>query len=108
MVSWLSVLLLTLLQAAYAVDVHLAIDPSELSVGQAGSARVIVVGGQADSPPVIRDTGTVRFSYVGSSSRTQMTNQGISSYTQYNYQIIPLEVGQFEIGPVLVAVAGAR
>jgi hypothetical protein len=96
------------LQVAAGAEAYLAVEPKRLSVGQAAQARVILMGDQADSPPVIADSVSVRASYVGSSSRSQMTPEGLSRYTQYNYQIIPLAAGEFEIGPVSLWVNGVR
>lgn len=107
MVAFWALVWCLLVQSAAGAEAYLSVEPRQLRVGQIAQARVVLTDAKADSPPVIPDSISLRASYVGSSSRSQMTPQGLSGYTHYNYRIIPLSVGEFELGPVSVQVNGA-
>jgi hypothetical protein len=106
-VAFLAVLWCVLMHPALGAEAYLSVEPKELRVGQIAQARVVLTDAKADNPPSIPDSLNVRASYVGSSSRNQMTPQGLSGYTQYNYRIIPLAAGDFQVGPVSIQVNGS-
>ncbi len=102
---WVGVLLLGLLGSpAWAANVSLSLGVSELEVGQSTTITVVVVGEQPLSTPAFEPIDGVDIRYEGRRSEFSSTpSTGIVRTYRFHYALNPREVGEFEIGPVDVA-----
>ena len=98
---------LWLLVSAWGAQVQLRVEPSELIIGQAGTAAVVVVtGGRGDAralqdraPRLATDEG-VAVEVRGSRQQYMNRNDQIMRIHEYQYRITALEEGSWQVGPV--------
>lgn len=102
MVIWL-----WLVAVAGAVQLVLRAEPDELSAGQSGVVRVVVIAGDrtdptADTrrPPPVPVQRGLQIGYSGQMSQFRSVNGRITQIQQFEYRVTALEPGTWTVGPV--------
>ncbi len=96
--------LLGVWQAAHAVHVRMELEPDALQMGESAELSVVIQTTDEPAEPEIPDVPGLRIgspSVQFSFSRT--TIDGVSEqrrFTTYRYTVIPLQPGEYEIGPL--------
>src|SRR5688572_24548285 len=94
----------TAAQAQVAVQPRL--EPSRLSVGQAATLEVRIVGTQDAGMPAIDVPDGVRMEYRGQSTQVSIVNGAVSSTLTHSFLVVPQRAGTFALGPVRVEAGG--
>jgi len=84
------------------IDFQIAVDKVKVSLGRGIQLSLIFDGAQDIPLPRLSDIDGFDMHYVGPSSRTSIINGRVSSSITYNFRLLALEVGQFDIGPFTV------
>lgn len=99
-------LLLSLLPAALAARLDLAMDTAELQPGQTVSLQVQLVDGQARGLPDLQLPDGLEARYTGQSSSTVVVNFDTTRIVRYSYAITARRPGTYRVGPARMTVGG--
>ncbi|MBT3223681.1 MAG: hypothetical protein HN348_31805, partial [Proteobacteria bacterium] len=91
---------------AFAARAQLMVDTRTLEVGQRAQMHIIVVDGTSRSVPRVEvpDGFSARFSQQ--STRTSSNLAGVTRITEYQFSLLALHEGVFELGPFQLEVDG--
>ncbi len=86
---------------AYAKDINFeaALSKNKVSLGKSVELNLNFPDKDAKAPD-LPDREGLRVSYAGSATRMSVINGQVSSSVTYSYQLTPLKVGVFNIGPI--------
>ena len=90
------------------VSVDATVDSPDVVYNQAFILTITVNGAQNVSPPGLYDLDGFEASYLGPSTQVSFVNGRVSSSVSHRYRVVPLRVGDFQLGPFAVEVEGQR
>ncbi|MBF0515790.1 MAG: protein BatD [Nitrospirae bacterium] len=98
----LSVLLIMSVMNAWAsaVSFEIAIDKTNLSIGEGAQLSLIVNGDRGAPQPPTPQLDGFSVNYSGAATRMSIINGAASTSVTYNYFIVPMKAGEFKIGPL--------
>jgi hypothetical protein len=102
-----AVLLLAFAGAAAAASIEAEIDRNEATL-EHRLVLTLTVSGAANAEPILPDLAAFEVHPAGQSKQWNFINGRASSSVTYSYVLIPLETGEFVIGPAAVEVDGER
>ncbi len=97
-----------LLPAALAAQLQLTIADDTLTVGQTVDVQLQLVDGQHRGVPPLSGGRGVKLSFRGQGQSTVVRNFQSTRIVRYSYQLIAVEPGQWQVGPVELEVDGER
>ena len=83
-----------------------SIERDEVSVGNPVYMYLSFLGDNNVSRPEISQVEGVRIQYIGPSSKTKITNGNVSKSITHTYLIIPMNEGEYKLGPYEIAFEG--
>ena len=107
--SWVLALLAMLLAgraAAADISVDATVESNDVVFNEAFIFTITVNGAQNVSPPALYDLDGFEASYLGPSTQIALVNGHMSASVSHRYRVVPLRVGEFELGPFAVEVQG--
>ena len=107
-VRLLAFVLLLAPAAGAEVTVRATVDPAQVRVGESAAFAVEVDGGQNAPVPEIPPVDGLTVRYVGPETQVSIVNGHVTQSVTYRFSIVAARPGAFTIGPVGVAVGGAR
>ena len=107
-VRLLAFVLLLAPAAGAEVTVRATVDPAQVRVGESAAFAVEVDGAQNAPVPEIPPIDGLTVRYVGPETQVSIVNGHVTQSVTYRFSVVAARPGAFTIGPVGVAVSGAR
>ncbi|MGB3113501.1 MAG: BatD family protein [Candidatus Omnitrophota bacterium] len=85
---------------------EVTLEMNNISVGNPVYLNVTFYGGKSIPAPVIPPVDGLRIKYVGPTTKISVVNGRVSQSMTHSYLVIPMEEGDFKIGPVSVRYGG--
>lgn len=99
-----------LLGSSVVADVRVELQPEAIRMGESAQLRVIVEGAERADPPTLPDVRGLRITGPGTETSHQMTmvngRMEQRRTLAFRYSIIPLQPGEYSIGPITVTREG--
>jgi tetratricopeptide (TPR) repeat protein len=111
-VGWLLVVFILVLIAGRAlaadISVEATVENNDVVINQPFFFTITINGAQNVSPPALYDIDGFEAGYIGPSTQIAFVNGQMSASIAHRYRVVPLRVGQFQLGPFPVEVDGTR
>jgi tetratricopeptide (TPR) repeat protein len=92
--------------AAADVAIEATVESNDVVINQPFFFTITVNGAQNVSPPALYDLDGFEAGYIGPSTQIAFVNGRMSAAIAHRYRVVPLRVGQFQLGPFKVDVNG--
>lgn len=89
------------------ISVEATVESQDVVINEPFIFTIAVTGSQYGSPPNVKADG-FEIGYLGPSTQISFVNGRMSASISHRYRAVPLEVGQFQLGPFTVDVQGQR
>ncbi len=90
------------------VNFEAAVDRNFVSIGESVRMGLTFYGTQDVPAPEITSLGGFQVRYIGPSKIMSITNGRVTSSVTHNYMLLPLKVGNFDLGPFTFDYRGDR
>jgi len=88
------------------IQVMAVLEPNPIPLGQSAQFNIIIEGSQKAEPPEIRSNEYLEFAYRGPNTQVSWVNGQMAATITHVYQVRPLRLGKFIIGPLVLFVDG--
>lgn len=90
------------------VSVQATVESNDVVVNQAFILTIVVEGAQNVSPPRVSSSEGFEVGYLGPSTQVSFVNGRMTASVSHRYRVVPLQPGEFQLGPFSVDVQGRR